>query len=97
MDPEVCPLMMLLVEEADTEPVPEELLVEEMPLLSVLQAYKCSCTISVAASCGGWMSVPVELVEEIPLLPVLQAPNESCAHDVAAGREGWKLPSPGSC
>ena len=39
MDPEVCPLMLLLVEEADTEPVPEELLMEAMPLLPVLQAH----------------------------------------------------------
>ena len=39
MDPEVWPLMLLLDEEADTEPVPEELLMEEMPLLPVLQAH----------------------------------------------------------
>ena len=44
MAPEVCPLILLLVEEADTEPVPEELLLEEMLLLPVLQAPNKSCT-----------------------------------------------------
>ena len=53
VNPEVCPLMSLLVEEADTEPVPEELLVEEMPLLPVLQAPSESCTHDAAAACAG--------------------------------------------
>ena len=62
MDPEVWPLMLLLVEEADTEPVPEELLVEERPLLPVLQAHSRSCIQDVAAGCGGYKPVPEELL-----------------------------------
>lgn len=59
VDPEVWPFMLLPVEEADTEPVPEELLMEEMPLFPVLQAHRCSCTNNVA---GGWKPVAGELL-----------------------------------
>ena len=65
MDPDIWPLMLLLVEEADTEPVPEELLMEEMPLLPVLQAHKRICTDDVNSNIAAD-------VNEMPLAPLLQ-------------------------
>ena len=93
MDPEVWPLMSLLVEEADTEPAPEELLVEEMPLLPVLQANNGSCTHNVAAGCGGYKSVSGGLrLDAMLLFPVLQAYRRSCTCNVAAGGHGAVRP-----